>query len=386
MVGQHDRWQSLWPEPEEIPAGTVLFRQGDPVEEVLSVSEGLIGLTRLAADRETTLGLRTSGSLIGGLSGALQLNQRTGAIALMPTRVQRLAVSRFRDALRDSVEFSRDGLQAMKRESDADLCDTTRALLPAPERRLSNLLSSLRCRRDIPPILRDTLEIRLPADLPITVWCDLLHLTAPELHGLFLQCESAGDLRKDSGALVFRLARNSTHLATGDPPAPPLRGAGARDDHQSSRIRPPDVVDDRVVKAIELIDSQYSNAALSLRDVSRKVNVSLWHLSRLFKQATGVGFRQFLNRVRLDHVRAALVETPLTVKEISAIVGYNHVSHLTRTFTSTYGVSPIQYRARRIESLTSENPIDDDYSWKPLGTSPDDAASKVNSFARIDNR
>jgi AraC-like DNA-binding protein/CRP-like cAMP-binding protein len=334
-----------WPEAEEVPAGTALFGQGDLTSEVFSVSEGLIGLTRADAGRETTVGLRARGSLIGGLTGALSAAWRSSAVTLVPTRVRRMPTSGFRERLDTCGEFSRDALRAMKCEADADFYDSTRVLLATPERRLASLLASIAAGGHGPQ--SEASEIRLPAVLTARVWEDLLYVSPSALEEFFTDLESRGDMRRYADTVVFLRTSNAS---------PSTRGDGLVSDHPrvrfdlgAARFGPaPAVADDRVADAIKCIDTHYPNAALNLHDISRHVHVSLWHLSRLFKRSTGVGFRQFLNGVRVDRARIELLTTSLTVKEIAAAVGYKQVSDLTRRFTAVYGISPSQYRAHAV--------------------------------------
>src|SRR5262249_5634765 len=137
-----------------------------------------------------------------------------------------------------------------------------------------------------------------------------------------------GRLQRDRDRLVFtRLAFDAVTCEPLHNVPDSARAGSSRASGPSSG--PPVPSDARVARAIAVIGREYAHAGFSLRDVSRQVNLSPWHLSRLLKRITGLTFRQLLTRVRLEHARVALVTTTLSIKEIAARVGYNHLSDLT---------------------------------------------------------
>jgi transcriptional regulator GlxA family with amidase domain len=86
------------------------------------------------------------------------------------------------------------------------------------------------------------------------------------------------------------------------------------------------------------------NQRLSLDHLARRVNLSRWGLSHLFRQETGLSPMQWLKRERMKRARFLLEGSLLTVKEIRARVGFNDASRFAREFRRKFGVSPIGTR------------------------------------------
>jgi two-component system response regulator YesN len=97
-----------------------------------------------------------------------------------------------------------------------------------------------------------------------------------------------------------------------------------------------------IIKAKTLIDQLY-HQELSLEKVARAVAISPFYLSRLFREEMGVGFTEYLTRLRLEKSLMLLAQG-LTVKECSFAVGYNDPNYFSRLFHKYFQLSPTAYR------------------------------------------
>jgi AraC-like DNA-binding protein len=88
---------------------------------------------------------------------------------------------------------------------------------------------------------------------------------------------------------------------------------------------------------------------ISLAAVARVAGISVFHFSRLFKAFTGRAPHQYLLQLRLEHTRALLRNTRLSVTEICFVSGFASLEHFLAMFRSRYGLSPRQYRTSRKE-------------------------------------
>jgi AraC family transcriptional regulator len=97
--------------------------------------------------------------------------------------------------------------------------------------------------------------------------------------------------------------------------------------------------------AIHFIQENYPRD-IQLPDLARAVHVSAFHLSRLFKQATGLAPHQYLIQVRVNAARALLDagSGQRSLAEVASAVGFADQSHLTRHFKRQFGVTPKQVR------------------------------------------
>ena len=113
----------------------------------------------------------------------------------------------------------------------------------------------------------------------------------------------------------------------------------------------------RVVSALDFVRAHYSDCSLRLETVARSVNLSSWHLDHLLKCHTGHAFRHHLRTARVEAAEALLLTSHLTVKEISAIVGYNSTTQLDRDFNRRHGCSPSAWVKQTVPSSRRERSI-----------------------------
>ncbi|HMG33684.1 MAG TPA: AraC family transcriptional regulator [Blastocatellia bacterium] len=115
-------------------------------------------------------------------------------------------------------------------------------------------------------------------------------------------------------------------------------------------------VDPRVTLALKAISEQYFDPELSLGKLAKEINLSVWYLARIFKESTGLGFRNYLRRTRMMRAEELLLRTFMSIKEISIRVGYKHVSDFDHHFKADYGKRPTEYRDTR-RSIPKEQPL-----------------------------
>lgn len=96
-----------------------------------------------------------------------------------------------------------------------------------------------------------------------------------------------------------------------------------------------------VARAMQCIQAHFAED-IGLADIARAARVSQYHLSRLFKQTTGVSPHQYLIGVRVDNARALLSAGAgkRSLAEVAKAVGFADQSHLTRHMKRLLGVTP----------------------------------------------
>ncbi len=102
--------------------------------------------------------------------------------------------------------------------------------------------------------------------------------------------------------------------------------------------------DPRIHRALKYVAANHANPRLTLALVAAHVNLSRWHFDRLLKKRTGSGFRRHLTTARMARAQELLAATSLEIKEVSARVGYTHVSEFDRHFRLWFGVTPTCFR------------------------------------------
>jgi AraC-like DNA-binding protein len=104
----------------------------------------------------------------------------------------------------------------------------------------------------------------------------------------------------------------------------------------------------RLIEDAKSILVQRYAEPLSVEEVARCVGLSSSHFRYLFKEVTGVPFKQYLTRLRLEAGRQLLETSHLSVKQIAYRVGYRDVTSFSRSFYALYGLSP---KAHRVASV-----------------------------------
>jgi len=84
--------------------------------------------------------------------------------------------------------------------------------------------------------------------------------------------------------------------------------------------------------------------SISIAALAELAELSPFHFSRVFKQATGMTPIQFLTRERMLQAQQLIRETSRSLIEIALEVGYTSPSHFAQVFRRTVGVAPTQFR------------------------------------------
>ncbi|MFD2467685.1 helix-turn-helix domain-containing protein [Amycolatopsis silviterrae] len=83
---------------------------------------------------------------------------------------------------------------------------------------------------------------------------------------------------------------------------------------------------------------------VTLADLAGEVHLSVYHLVRVFKEATGVTPYRYLTRLRIDEAKRLLRETDLTISQIAGRCGFADPAVLSKAFLRQTGVRPSAYR------------------------------------------
>lgn len=87
---------------------------------------------------------------------------------------------------------------------------------------------------------------------------------------------------------------------------------------------------------------------LTLEQVAQQVYVTPAYLSRLFSEIDGMGFSDYLTRVRMEEAKRLLHTRRKKIYEIAEQVGYRDVKHFIRVFRKLEQCTPTEYRERNL--------------------------------------
>ncbi|WP_241675012.1 AraC family transcriptional regulator [Paenibacillus luteus] len=95
-----------------------------------------------------------------------------------------------------------------------------------------------------------------------------------------------------------------------------------------------------LMEQIEAAPSQHwTNSA-----IAKKMNMSVDHAAKLFKQIAGMPPSEFVQSIRHREARKWLRESDLSIERIGDLVGYSDIHYFSRIFRRHEGISPREYR------------------------------------------
>jgi AraC family transcriptional regulator len=86
------------------------------------------------------------------------------------------------------------------------------------------------------------------------------------------------------------------------------------------------------------------NEVIRLLSLSEASGLSVSHFTRRFKVTTGLSPHQFVLRRRIEHAKRLLIHTNEAIAQIALRCGFSHQEHLTHTFKRFTGHTPGRYR------------------------------------------
>lgn len=119
--------------------------------------------------------------------------------------------------------------------------------------------------------------------------------------------------------------------------------------HSVMAVEEPALINAREVDIMTATKYIYRNFTkpLTLNEVAGVAGLSPTYFSKKFKLLTGMGFKEYLNYIRLKHASAALLTTNSTITDIALEYGFNDSNYFKDLFKKEYGKSPREYRKSR---------------------------------------
>ncbi len=102
---------------------------------------------------------------------------------------------------------------------------------------------------------------------------------------------------------------------------------------------------DRIQQVLFYIQENY-NGEISLAEAASRLYVSESHLSRAFKQETGINFMQYVMKMRLEHAVEELKQTDLSILQIANDSGFSSLAMFNKAFKEHFGETPSEYRGK----------------------------------------
>ncbi len=106
------------------------------------------------------------------------------------------------------------------------------------------------------------------------------------------------------------------------------------------------VEDPEVAAALRFIRDHHA-ATLQISDIAEAAGLSCRTLQHRFRKLLGCSVRDQIRRTRIDQCTHLLVDTDLSIAEISQTLGYPYVRSMSRWFKQETSMSPLAFRRKR---------------------------------------
>lgn len=95
--------------------------------------------------------------------------------------------------------------------------------------------------------------------------------------------------------------------------------------------------------AVQLMEA-HVESPLAIMAIAQRIGLSERHMNRLFQRHLAATPSRYYQLLRLAHARRLLVQTALSISEISVATGFSSAAHFARCFRKIHGLSPVNYR------------------------------------------
>ena len=99
-----------------------------------------------------------------------------------------------------------------------------------------------------------------------------------------------------------------------------------------------------IYKIIQYVGKNYHHTGLSLEQTSQVMGMNANYLSRLMKDEMGIGFNEYVNKVRIDVSKQLLKAPEMKIYEVAEKTGYTSQHYFSKTFKKIVGLSPKRYQ------------------------------------------
>ena len=98
-----------------------------------------------------------------------------------------------------------------------------------------------------------------------------------------------------------------------------------------------------VYDSISFIEKNFCKD-LSVKDIAKNVNLSVFYFSRLFKRYTNKSPHEYLLNIRLNHSQQLLLTSTQTIEDIASECGIKSTPQFIRAFKNAIGITPNKFR------------------------------------------
>lgn len=104
-------------------------------------------------------------------------------------------------------------------------------------------------------------------------------------------------------------------------------------------------------KILEYLNQNYMDCNISLEGTAQRFDLSIYYLSRFFKEQVGSNFIDYVTELRIKEAKKLLASTKNPIKDIVISIGYLDTASFARKFKKLEGITPGQYRELQVRNI-----------------------------------
>ncbi|WP_248928086.1 helix-turn-helix domain-containing protein [Paenibacillus hamazuiensis] len=156
---------------------------------------------------------------------------------------------------------------------------------------------------------------------------DTFFIENPKRIERLMACETVRDMQQQLGELLIKVCEYTS---------------AKRQKHiQQSRQR---ALSELVQEVSAFIEEHYNDVNLNISMIGDHFDMKATYLSKLFKDHTGEGLLDYINKARIRKAKQMIADHKKSVTDVAGLVGYNDVNAFIRTFKKYEGITPGKYK------------------------------------------
>lgn len=116
---------------------------------------------------------------------------------------------------------------------------------------------------------------------------------------------------------------------------------------ETVRVNRSEVLANSTRDCLTAIASQPFDQTPLIKDALEELGTSYFHQVRIFKEIFGMSPQAYIAMLRIERIKALLLDTDLSIKVIATRLGYHDFGYFSRFFSRQVGESPSVYRKTR---------------------------------------
>lgn len=97
---------------------------------------------------------------------------------------------------------------------------------------------------------------------------------------------------------------------------------------------------------LKYINENFTDPDICRTQVADNFGISIYSLSRLFKDSVGIGFKEYITAKRMELSRQLLLTSDKSIIKITSEIGFDDPDYFSKLFKANYGVSPSKFRSQ----------------------------------------